>query len=33
MGSYEIDIGERLRNLIVSSGGVLTVGILYEMRG
>jgi hypothetical protein len=33
MGAYEIDIGEELRNLIVSSGGVLTVGILFEMRG
>lgn len=33
MGTYNIDIGEGLRDLIVSSGGVLTVGILFEMRG
>lgn len=33
MRSYEIEIGEGLRNLVVLSGGVLTVGILFEMRG
>jgi len=33
MGAYEIEIGEALRDLVVSSGGVLTVGILFEMRG
>ena len=33
MESYEMDISKGLRDLIVSSGGVLTVGILFEMRG
>jgi hypothetical protein len=33
MEDHELEISERLRDLIVSWGGVLTVGILFEMRG
>lgn len=32
-GSWAIEIDDRLRDLIASSGGVLTVAVLFEMRG
>ena len=33
MNRYDVEIDEGLLDLIRSRGGVLTVGILYEMRG
>ena len=33
MKSYAIEMDERLEKLVASRGGVLTVGVLFEMRG
>ncbi len=33
MEDHELEISEGLRDLVISYGGVLTVGILFEMRG
>jgi hypothetical protein len=33
MKRFDIEIDKRLEDLIRSRGGVLTIGILYEMRG
>lgn len=33
METYEITVGRELLDLVVASGGKLTVALLYEMRG
>lgn len=33
MKRFDIELDERLEKLITSKGGVLTVGLLFEMRG
>jgi len=33
MSSWKMEIDDELRDLVASSGGVLTVAVLFEMRG
>jgi len=33
MEDYSLEMSEQLRDLIGASGGVLTVAVLFEMRG